>query len=406
MKTQALENDNFFNLGNDYFSLKGYSCFTGIDTLITNLTTGESKSILKVQANKDNLLYFAFSGSNGLCRTTPKGSIRKKNILNQLISLPNNIESLKFFFEENGFLFPISKTKHEEIDIDLLYEIINRIKATVLLISEIEDHKVDYEKILNIKLYLLFSNQVSLKLKSMTKAYSTCKHDFVKILENTASIPTLSNIKECDNGEFYLINDLIYGADCYLNIEEYQDIISGRSLSNHYPGIKDQRFKNIVYLYLNASNETKTTRCIIDFLFNLMKKVGIVREVSFDDKISFYEKPKMENFDEKLKQALIFVAKIVLDKEINSNLSGIKPSYMVNKMEPSWKADSLLSALYFSIFYIKPNSEIYRKCANPTCDKYFLVKTSNGRKRYCCANCRNATAQRNHRKTVKRKAAI
>ena len=40
----ALENENFFNLGNDYFSLNGYRCFTGVD--VVNLSPGEMRHTL------------------------------------------------------------------------------------------------------------------------------------------------------------------------------------------------------------------------------------------------------------------------------------------------------------------------------------------------------------------------
>jgi hypothetical protein len=132
-----------------------------------------------------------------------------------------------------------------------------------------------------------------------------------------------------------------------------------------------------------------------------MKNVGVINKVSFENNIEFYANPAYNKFDEQLKQSLIIVAKIVLNEEINSNLSGIVPRFIASKMEPSWKAENLLSALYFSIFYMKPGSEIYRECANPACHNHFLVKTSNSRKIYCCVNCRNATSQRNHRKKIK-----
>lgn len=399
----AIENENFFNLGNDYFSLKGYRCFTGVD--IVNLTPSEMRQTLKIQADKQNELHYAFSGSNGLCRTTPMGSVRKENLLSELISLPNDIDSLRCFFEENGFLFPISETEYEEIDIYSLTEIVNHIKATVLLMSEIEEPQRNYEKILYLTLYLLLSEQFSIKLSSMNKVYSTCHHGFIKVLEKASSVPAIDGTKEGFESDTYLIKDLVYKPNYALNIEEYQDIISGSSLTNNYPGMSDLRYKDIVYLYRNAPNETPAARITIDFLFHLMQKIGIVKKISFENGIEFYDKPVIVKFDDNLKQALITVAKIVLNEEINSNLSGIVPRFIASKMEPSWKASNLLSALYFSIFYMRPGSEIYRECANPACNNHFLVKTSNGRKRYCCPSCRNATAQRNHRKKIKKMSA-
>ena len=68
-------------------------------------------------------------------------------------------------------------------------------------------------------------------------------------------------------------------------------------------------------------------------------------KVTYENGIEFYDEPAIENFDDNLKQALIVVAKIVLNEEINSNLSGIVPRFVASKMEPSWKATNLLSAL-------------------------------------------------------------
>lgn len=398
----ALENENFFNLGNDYFSLKGYRCFTGVD--VVNLSPGEMRHTLKIQSDEQNELHYAFSGSNGLCRTTPMGSVRKENLLSELISLPNEVDSIRSFFEENGFFFPVSKTEYEEVDIYSLTEVVNHIKATVLLMSEIEEPNRNYEKILYLTLYLLLSERVSIKLNSMSQPYSTCYHGFIKTLEKASSVPEIDGTKEGFESETYIINDSVYKPTYDLNIEEYQDIISGSSLTNRYPGINDLRYKDIVYLYRNAPNETPAARITIDFLFHLMRRVGVVSKVTFGNGIEFYDEPAIENFDDNLKQTLIIVAKIVLNEEINSNLSGIVPRFVASKMEPSWKATNLLSALYFSIFYMRPGSEIYRECANPACNNHFLVKTSNGRKKYCSPNCRNATAQRNHRKKVKKMA--
>ena len=98
----ALENEKFFNLGNDYFSLNGYRCFTGVD--VVNLSPGEMRHTLKIQSDEQNELHYAFSGSNGLCRTTPMGSVRKENLLSALISLPNEVDSIRSFLGKRFFL--------------------------------------------------------------------------------------------------------------------------------------------------------------------------------------------------------------------------------------------------------------------------------------------------------------
>ena len=116
----------------------------------------------------------------------------------------------------------------------------------------------------------------------------------------------------------------------------------------------------------------------------------------YDGGIQFYGEGSLE-LDDRMKKALIIVARSTLSQEINYNVSKMKAIYNPRTLEPTWKAPNLLTALYFSLFYMKPNSEIYRKCANPSCTNFFLVKTSNSRKIYCCNKCRNASNQRDYR---------
>lgn len=41
---------------------------------------------------------------------------------------------------------------------------------------------------------------------------------------------------------------------------------------------------------------------------------------------------------------------------------------------------------------------ISKKCANPKCDKYFDVRITNQKKKYCCARCATMVAKREYRK--------
>lgn len=104
-----------------------------------------------------------------------------------------------------------------------------------------------------------------------------------------------------------------------------------------------------------------------------------------------------------MKAALLEIAKYVIGKEINANLNGIHPVYNSETMTPSRKVDSLLCAAYFSIFYLKPNLELYRLCDNPRCGKYFLVKTTSTRNRFCSQECCNRVTQNRYRKRKREK---
>ena len=108
------------------------------------------------------------------------------------------------------------------------------------------------------------------------------------------------------------------------------------------------------------------------------------------------------DFSDEMKSTLIEIAKYVIGEEINANLDGIHPVYNSKTMTPSWKVDSLLCAAYFSIFYLKPDLELYRPCDNPKCGRYFLVKTTSTRNRFCSKACCDIITQDRYRKRKRR----
>ena len=393
-----LENGKFFD--GDYFSYESNPCFCGVDT--TNISPGVVEHRLKIQAQKDIKVYFAFGGEAGLCRTTENGSLRQENLLKEIVSLPNNdIQAMISFFETNGFFFKVGDTNFESLSLEDVIEIINRLKATVALMNEIESPEIDYERMISLTLYLLLSQQISIELSTLSRPYVSCKHFLSLEIEKASQMPEIDGQQEAFQKDTYTISDSIYSS-YELDIEEYNDVVSGNIYANRYPGYLDMRYKSIVYLYRNGVNLSKNRRYVIDFLFHFMRNVGVVGNVSFEHGIEYYsDVPQIALLDEKMKNCAVVVAKIILNEEMNHNLSGISPRYSVQKMGPTWRVPNLISALYFSVFYLRPGTEIYRKCANPACNNRGVGKTTNGRKEYCCANCRNATAQRNHRKKIK-----
>ncbi len=85
-------------------------------------------------------------------------------------------------------------------------------------------------------------------------------------------------------------------------------------------------------------------------------------------------------------------------EEINHNIRGIHPKYNGGKLTATWQVDTLIEALYFSIFYMR-NGEMYKECENPNCkrDKFFLVEATRTNKHYCCEQCRNAAGAQRYR---------
>lgn len=113
-----------------------------------------------------------------------------------------------------------------------------------------------------------------------------------------------------------------------------------------------------------------------------------------------------KGFTEEMKNALIEIAKHVIGKEINANLDSIHPVYNSKTMSPYWKVDFLLCANYFSIFHLKPDLELYRPCENPRCGRYFLVKTTSTRNKFCSQECCNRVTQDRYRKRKREKDSL
>ena len=133
------------------------------------------------------------------------------------------------------------------------------------------------------------------------------------------------------------------------------------------------------------------TKKISDFLFHFLYEMNGNSSGEFSDE---------------MKTALIEIAKYIIGEEINANLDGIHPIYNSETMTPSWKVDSLLCAAYFSIFYLKPDLELYRPCDNPRCGRYFLVKTTSTRNRFCSKECCNRVTQDRYRKRKREKEGL
>ena len=343
----------------------------------------------KLQAIPTEKKLFAYAAQQGLVRIAKNGTVEESNILGRLISLPDRpFKELVSFMADNGFLFPVSAISYESFDAAALYHLIGRIKNTVELMTAVSEIKKDYDQIFRLLIKLLFAPEFTLKTDSMTKTYRCCHHPYVDLLQNPNSELSDERKQEAFEDEYFTINDSIY-IGYKFSTAEYNDIISGYSST---PGFSDPLFKAVTALYMNYYGDTNARR-ITDFLFHYLHDIGVIRS-----DLSFYSTPDYNQLSGELKQAMIDAAKIIIGEEINANLAGIHPVYSADKMSPSWKVDSLLCAVYFSIFYLNPELELYRPCQNPRCGKYFLVKTTSTRIRYCSTACCNRVTQDRYRK--------
>lgn len=379
---------------NNFFEFENCECLCQKET-VHSTPEEPPHHVLKLCSLPHKPLYFSYSAQKGLNQSGNAGGIKSENILGQLLALPtNDLDAAIDFFGKYGFLLPASSDKYESIDEYSLFTIINRVKATIKLMGTIAG-KRDYTNMLILTTYLLYSAPVSIHLS--TGEYSTCIHPFQQILSQYSNMLDASMSQEIYDTGYYSVKDTLTGGYNKVSSDNIIGMQSGDGIFN-LPGSKEQHYINLFALYTNYATDNLNLRTIIDFYYHYQTEVGIIYDISVN-KLSYHTTPKRENFSDAMKESLLKIAQIVISEEINYHLKGISPQFEMSTLSPSWKLNSLIEALYFSVFYMKPGLELYKECENPTCkrDKYFLIKATATNKKYCCPACSNAAAQRRSR---------
>ena len=388
-----INSSNFFL--NNFFELENSPCECKKETVYTAPGVDPSY-VLKVCAKPDSdTLRFSYSAQKGLNQSGNAGGVINENILGQLLVIkPTDMDGTIEFLQKYGFIFPVSSDTYETVDGIALLEILNRIKATVKLMSAIAGKK-DYKAIFIYTTYLLYSEPVELVLSGAN--YKTDFHPFTALIREYNVIPDLNRNQEFFDTQCISIFDTMKGDYEKLDINELAGMNSGDGI-NGLAGSRDWHFRNLFCLYTTYNIADENLRNIIDFYYNYQKKVGIIKDVE-PTRISYHVKAMKENFSDDMKEMLVKIARIVISEEINANLKNICPQLEINALAPTWKLNSLLEALYFSVFYMKPGVELYKECENPNCkhEKYFLINATVTNKKYCCPACGNAAAQRRSR---------
>lgn len=177
--------ENFFE--NILFRFETCSCDCVED--IEHVTPGEEPiSKFKLQAMPEHPLLFGYAAKGGLVRIAPNGTIAERNILGTLISLSNKPKKeLVTFLKENGSLFPVSDERYETFPEGKIYGIIGRLKTTVELMTATSEIRKNYQKICDLTIHLLLSNEVSIGTSRMESTYSSCHHKYVDLIKNPPS---------------------------------------------------------------------------------------------------------------------------------------------------------------------------------------------------------------------------
>lgn len=373
------------------FSYNGYSVKCVKD--VYNPDPSEPpRTTVKIVADPGRPLLFSYAPREGLFLGGAAGKKIEGNILGKLLSIPDNdVQRHIDFLETYGFFFPVSSDEYTAISGDDLCGIVNRVKATIKLMSAIA--KRDYRSILICTSFLLFSPPLGVG-SDATNLYS-CRHRFTELLESYNYFPDYSQEPEAVVKGTITLRDTMRSS-YVLEYSFYQAISGGTDKT--LPGSNSRWYKNLTAMYVGCQAEDDSLRSIIDFFFHFQTEVSIFKEVELR-KITPFKRFDESAITDEFQKMLLKVARIVLAEEINFNIAGIHPKYESGSLSASWQVDTLIEAIYFSIFYMKAGVEIYKECENPHCkrDRYFLVEATRGNKKYCCPQCANAAAAQRYR---------
>ena len=383
-KTSKKIEENF--LTSNIFLFESYECLCEIVALPTNINS-EAEPALKISPDPTNIIKFAFGSKVGLVRLNEDGSIAESNILGKLASIENGcIEEYISFFKRNGFLLPVSLNKSEVITISLLQTIVDRIRATLELMSTITDmSRTSYEKIIRMIFYHLFAPIVSIETKEGKYKYISDRHRYSSFLEEHKYASRDSRLNDIFNNSEFLFTDNINTFS--LDADFVDSVLTGNPKESKF---ENPLFQNVFTAYCSPRiGKPKSMLLINDFVFHYLYDVGIIEYVDLHKTHYVNSAVNKNGFSDEMKSNATLIAKLILKEEIEHNLRRVRPTYNISKLEPAWKIDSLLSALYFGLFYMRPTTENYRRCANPKCGEFFLAPVSSRKKKYCCTACMN-----------------
>ena len=387
-----------FELGIETFSLPSNKC------TIKKICDAEGVAWINVEKITDEPLFYSFDGINGLCLTTRYGSIRKKNLLLEMASLDIKKEDpVLYFLEEYGFFFPL-QSETVSFKLDDCMHILYRIMATTELISELGMVSPKTDRVLHSTLYLLLGDKIEIKNEDTDKLiFSSPLHESMNIIkESSVAVNTDYDSEEAAEKGTYTIKDTLYNETYELDAEDYDSIISGEDPWPKHPEYCDLLYRKLASVYKTNHSVNRNTRRVIDFLFHYMYEIGVIKRIDFKNGIEYYKRPDQTSFTEELRSALLITARIVVTTEINTIISrSVRPFFSADTLDTTWRATSLHAALFFSLFYMRPGKSIFKRCANPSCNKYFSVSSTNGRRIYCGKKCRDANNSRLHRIKVK-----
>lgn len=395
-------------MAGNMFSYENHRCDCKVTTNYTE--DGNEYHGLQIK-NIDGFYKYAYAPLDGLVMINNKtGAIIENNkVIEDFLNIKlNDATSIKSFIDKYGFFIPLPDDgKYKLFNHLELGCLLIRFRYLVELMTLIEDEIIDYDKIFRHVVFLLFAQPRRITVSEEDEGLKSCIHEFTELWYRIDEIPNMTaNLIHGYTNDPY--DDYYLVPDCFTKKEEklgYIDYHENVDMFDDYDYSSSSLFRAKIYkLYRDAFSETTTqrSRIVIDFLYHLIN-IGIkIDDVPPNGKIAMSENINTATkFDEHFRNHLIQIAKSVIKDEFDYALYGIHPIYDIQTLSPNWEIPNLFTALYFALFYTRPDYEVYRRCANPNCNRLFKVKTTNSRKQYHNTACQNAAAQMRHRKLNK-----
>lgn len=400
--------NNALEMAGNMFNYRNPRC----DCKVTTNYTDDGVEYHSLQLKTiDGFYKYAYAPIDGLVMIDNKTGaiINKYKAVEDFLNIDlTKADKIKEFINTYGFIMPLPADGKYRIFNHLdIGHLIKRFRVLVQLMSAIEEDVIDYDNVLKLTAYLLFAAPRKVALNENDEGLCSCIHTFTDLWYNIDKLPALTEhlVHSYTNDpydDYYLVQDSFTKLEEQLGYIDYLEDVENIDVSS---ASSPRIFKaKITKLYRDAfvENLDMSARYVIDYLYHLIKigvKIDDILEngmIHTDIELSKYEK-----FDNTFKSQLILIAKNTIKEEFDFELYGIHPTYNIDTMSPNWEIPNFFTALYFALFYTRPDFEVYRKCANPNCGRLFKVKTTNSRKQYHDVACQNAAAQMRHRKLRK-----
>ena len=318
--------------------------------------------------------------------------------------------AIKRFVETYGFFINLPDDRYSLINFIDIIPILQRFRILVELMTAIETISIDYDSVFKKVCQLQFSQPRAIVIDSTSEELKTCSHPFTMIWHNISQINIVNTdyIQIEDDppyNNYYPVYDSFTGKTERLNYITYNEDAGNFNPTDSYSG--RELFKaNITLLYKNylnnrypANDDEESAKNLIDYLYHLLQIDTVIISVNSEGLLDISNNlSKNRRFNKAFKDKLLVIARQTIKEEFDFMLYPIHAVYDMKTMGPGWHVPNLITALYFSLFYTRPDYEIYRKCANPNCNRLFKVKTTNSKQLYHDSACQNAAAQMRHRK--------